>query len=290
MPIFPSDLTLEAAQQLCGGEKIRSTPGVRVAESLRDGYCLTSITITDEVGSEAMGRPQGRYLTIDLRPYFQRQEHFFPRGVRCMAQELQTLLPPLPDGSCVLVVGLGNRSMACDAVGPTAVDNLLVTRHMVAEELLFSSFRPVAAIATGVVGQTGVEAAQLIAGVVQQIHPAAVIVIDALCARSRQRLCATVQLSDTGLVPGSGVANHRHPIDQDSLGVPVLSVGIPTVIAGATLARELTGADAQRDDSLFVTPRDVDSRVRELGRLVGYGITAALQPGLTVEDISGLLG
>ena len=154
---------------------------------------------------------------------------------------------------------------------------------------LFRSFASVAAIATGVVGQTGIETLELIAGAAERISPAAVIVIDALCARSRHRLCATVQLSDTGLSPGSGVGNHRAAIDRAALGVPVIAIGIPTVIAGSTLTQELAGAPTEDAADLFLTPRDVSSRVTELGRLVGFSISAALHPQLTVEDITGLL-
>lgn len=290
MPNFRTDLTLESALQLgITGKNARHSEGVRVLEYLQEGYLVTSVVVENETGCRTIGRSVGNYITLDLQPYFQRQKHYFPRGVRCFAQQLRQLLPPLQADSCVLIAGLGNRFMACDAVGPIAVDNLLVTRHM--EKDSSFAFQPVAAVSTGVAAQSGMEAADLICGAAAQISPAAVIVVDALCARSRHRLCATVQLSDTGLTPGSGVGNHRRPIDRQTLGVPVLSVGIPTVIDGAVLAEELTGTAADKPDhSLFVTPRDVDSRVRELGRLVGYGISSALQPQLTVEDITGLLG
>ena len=286
-----TDLTLEAAEKLAvGGKNLQQLEGVRVKEGRHSGYAVTSVTVENEHASRALGKPEGRYITVDLRPYFQRQEDFFSRGVSCIAEQLQQLLPPA-DHSCVLAVGLGNRAMVCDAVGPFAVENLLVTRHMVAEApQQFADFTPVAALATGVVGQTGVETLELIAGTVQRIRPAAVIVIDALCACSRHRLCATVQLSDTGLAPGSGVGNHRSAINAETLGVPVVAVGVPTVMAGAVLAHELTGHDAQGGSDLFVTPRDVDSRVRELSRLLGYSITAALQPKMTLGDITGLLG
>ena len=291
MPLFSSDLALEAAEQLgVVGKNARQTEGVRVNEALRDGYTVTSVTVTDERGSRVLGKPIGRYVTVDLRPYFQRQDLFFPRGVHCLSRQLRRLLPRLHEKDTVLVAGLGNRQLACDAVGPAAVENLLVTRHMVADRpSFFRSFASVAAIATGVVGQTGIETLELIAGATQRISPAAVIVIDALCARSRHRLCATVQLSDTGLTPGSGVGNHRAAIDRAALGVPVIAIGIPTVIAGNSLARELTGEPAEDAADLFLTPRDVSSRVTELGRLVGFSISAALHPQLTVEDITGLL-
>ena len=291
MDAFRSDLTLESAKQIgITGKNARRLPGVRVSERFSEDYAVTAITIADREGSRALEKPMGSYITVDLQPYFQRQAHFFPRGVRCLGRELHRLLPRLQEGDAVLVAGLGNRQLACDAVGPVAVENLLVTRHMVSADPGYARhFTPVAAIATGVVGQTGIETLELIAGAVDRIAPAAVIVIDALCARSHHRLCATVQLSDTGLQPGSGVGNHRAAIDSQSLGVPVLAVGIPTVIAGDTLARELTGEAPTSTNQLFLTPRDVSARVNELGRLVGYGITAALQPDLTIEDITGLL-
>ena len=291
MPLIRSDLTLEAAEQLGAvGKNGRRLDGVRVTEHLLEGYGVTAVTVTGEDGSRTLGKPKGRYVTVDLQPYFQRQEHFFPRGVRCLSRELRHLLPRLKETDTVLVAGLGNRHLACDAVGPTAVEHLLVTRHMVTgRHPLFRRFPSVAAIAAGVVGQTGVETLELIAGAAQQISPAAVIVIDALCARSRHRLCATVQLSDTGLSPGSGVGNHRAAIDSAALGIPVIAIGIPTVIAGDVLAQELTGQSAQDAADLFLTPRDVSSRVTELSRLVGYGISSALHPQLTVEDITGLL-
>ena len=291
MPLFRSDLTLETAEQLgAAGKDAKRLPGVRTIESLLEGYSVTAITVTGEEGSRALERPIGRYITVDLQPYFQRQDHFFPRGVRCLGRELRHLLPRLKEGDTVLVAGLGNRHLACDAVGPVAVENLLVTRHLLsAAPHPFRRFTSVAAVAPGVVGQTGVETLDLIAGTAGRISPAAVIVIDALCARSRHRLCATVQLCDTGLRPGSGVGNHRAAIDSSTLGVPVIAIGIPTVIAGNSLARELGGPSEQDLSDLFLTPRDVSSRVNELGRLLGYSISAALNPSLTVEDISGLL-
>ncbi len=293
MAAIKTDLTLEAAHALLekkGGQGRLS--GVTLDERQVEGYAVTAVSVRTPYGARALGKPRGTYITVDLAPYFQRQEGYFSRGVRCLAEELRHLLPPLADGASVLVAGLGNRSMICDAVGPMAVDHLLVTRHLI--ETLpsrFSTLTSVAALAPGVVGQTGMETLEVLAGTVRHVKPAAVVVIDALTASSRGHLCATVQLSDTGLVPGSGVGNHRSAIDRKTLGVPVIAVGLPTVMAEAVLAQELTGAQAQADTApLFVTPRDVDSRVRELGRLLGYGINAALQPSLTVEEITGLLG
>ena len=160
--------------------------------------------------------------------------------------------------------------MTPDAVGAEALTHLLVTRHMVdAMPRRFGHLRSVAALRTGVLAQTGVETLELIRGAVSHIRPAVVIAVDALAARSRHRLCATVQLSDAGLTPGSGVGNHRKAVDAAALGVPVIALGVPTVIDGAALC----GQEDDAPTGLFVTPRDIDSRVRELGRLIGRGLT-----------------
>lgn len=242
-----TDLALESVQAARSGAEAGTISGVRSRERTREGYAVTDIRVEDEDGAQALGKPVGRYVTVDLGPYFRREADYFDRGVRCLAGELAALLPEGP----VLAAGLGNRAMTCDAVGPASIDNLLVTRHMIrAMPRQFADFRPVAAV----------------------------IAVDALAARDSARLCATVQLSDTGLVPGSGVGNRRSALDRGTLGVPVIAVGIPTVV------------DADLRAGLFLTPRDIDQRIRELGRLLGYGITLALQPSLTAADVTALLG
>ena len=299
MTVPRTDLALEAADDLAARTKKNSPPeGIRRLESLQEGYAVTDIRITNDAGAQALGRPVGRYITVDLRPYFDRQRTFFHSAVWCIAQQLRALLPDAGPRSQILVAGLGNRAMTPDAIGPAAVENLLVTRHMVRTlPRQFQGFTPVSALCTGVLARTGLETLELIMSAAAHIRPTAVIAIDALAARSRDRLCATVQLSDTGLTPGSGVGNHRRAVDRAALGVPVIAVGVPTVIDGATLCADLleeAGCSRQalcgRGADLFVTPQDIDQRVTELGRMVGYGITLALQRGLTLEDVTGLLG
>lgn len=286
MRITRTDLALEGVEQLQQGGDISRLDGVCAAEYTRHGYGVTDVRVATKQAAEAVGKPEGRYVTIDLRPYFRREEGFFARAARCLASELRTLLPGVGEDWPVLVAGLGNRGMTADAVGPLALESLLVTRHMVRSlPRQFRGFTPVSALVPGVLAATGMEALELLRGAVQATGCAAVIAVDALAARSRERLCATVQLGDTGLIPGSGVGNHRKAIDKTTLGVPVVAVGVPTVIAA-----HLLGDGQPEDDPLFLTPRDIDGKVRELGRVIGYGVTLALQEGLTVEDVTGLLG
>lgn len=284
-----TDLAAEARQlwQESAG-KTSSLPGVKAREAVQKGFPVTKVEILSREGSEALGKPEGQYLTVDLRPYFADRSGTFSAAAEVIAESLAGLLPE--EGE-VFVAGLGNRAMTPDAIGPLTVEHLLVTRHL---SQVLPDFRPVSAAAAGVLGTTGLESAEWVEGLARRCGAAAVIAVDALAAREADRLCATVQLSDTGLVPGSGVGNHRKALSRETLGVPVISVGVPTVVDAATLAADLTGGNLppqleERGRSLFVTPREVDARAADLGRLLGTAITMALQPGLTAEDALALL-
>lgn len=170
MSMTRTDLALESVQAAAKAAREDAVPGVRSQENRREGYAITHIRIDSDVGAQALGKPVGRYVTVDLGPYFRREEDYFDRGVRCLAQELRGMLPEGP----VLAAGLGNRAMTCDAVGPAVVDNLLVTRHMIrAMPRQFADFRPVAAVCPGVLARTGMEALELVRGAVERVHPGA---------------------------------------------------------------------------------------------------------------------
>ena len=225
----------------------------------------------------------GRFVTISLDPLDRREEDPFRRACGVLAREIRTQLAMEPEES-VLVVGLGNPDITPDAVGPLAAECVLVTRHLktrLPEE--FAAFRPVSVFRTGVLGTTGIESAALVRGVVSLVRPDRVIAADAL---SR-----AVQVTDAGIVPGSGVGNARSALTEETLGVPVVAVGVPTVVDARTLCADLSGAeiDLPEDTELFVTPRDIDTRVRDSARLVGYAIDLALHDALTIEDIDMFL-
>lgn len=292
-----TDLALEAKEIWQESvEKTTRLSGVKATKQKLEGYPLTRVEILDKRGEDALGKPRGSYLTIDLTSFWQRKSDFFERAVRAVGSQLKSLMP---DKGPVLIVGLGNAAMTPDAIGPLASDSILITRHLIsAMPKHFSGFRPVAVFRTGVLGTTGVESAEAVRGLVAEVQPSTVIAIDALASRRVGRVCTTVQLSDTGIIPGSGVGNHRAALNRETLGVPVFSIGVPTVVDAATLAADLleesglTEIDEEKlrgsQQNLMVTPRDIDAQVRDLSKVIGYGINWALQD-LEIEEINALL-
>ena len=290
-----TDLALEAKE--LWEESARETGALRGVEAwseTREGFPIETVHILDQRGERALGKPAGRYVTLTMDGLLRREEDAFPRAARAVGRELGQLLDRSAPGGLALVVGLGNRAITPDAVGPKVHEHTLVTRHLV-EGLPehFGSFRPVASLSAGVLGTTGMESGELVQAVCRDLKPACVIAVDALASRSLERLCRTVQLSDTGIAPGSGVGNHRQALDLETLGVPVLAVGVPTVVEASTLAADLLGQEdlppLGEGRELLVTPKDIDSQVDDLAKVIGYGISLALQPGLDVADLDLLL-
>ena len=273
--------------------------GVESCEREREGFLVTEIRVLSPSGALALGKPMGRYVTLEMSPLKRREPDAFGRGARAVREEVSRLLN-LKEGARVLVVGLGNRAITPDAVGPLAVRHTLATRHLV-EQMpdRFGDFRSVCAVAADVLGNTGVESGELVSALCARLRPDAVIAIDALASRALSRVCTTIQIADTGIVPGSGVGNARAALNEGSLGIPVVAVGVPTVVDGATLCADIleeAGKGELDPESLrcaggevFVTPRDIDERVADLSKVIGYGITLALQPHLNIEDLQQLL-
>lgn len=300
MAVRRTDLAVEARQLwMESAAETTKLDGVEAVERERDGFPVTAVEVVSGEGARALGKPMGRYVSIELDGLLKREADSFQRAAAAIAAELRELFT-VTDNAPVLVVGLGNRAITPDLLGPLAAEHILVTRHLVeAVPEHFGSYRPVSAVTPGVLASTGLESAEIAAAVSGAARPAAVIVIDALAARSLERVCRTVQISDAGITPGSGVGNHRAAIDRATLGVPVISIGVPTVVDGATLALDIL-AQAGMDDvepealggqgaDLFVTPREIDVQVATLAKAIGYGIDLALHPQLDIADLEMLL-
>ena len=283
MRMIRTDLAMEA--HACWKESAGETSelkGVIARDETLRGFPLTRVEIVDNEGAEALQNPQGTYLTLDV------SRCQGPEGLQEAAGAVAELLEPLlPEEGPTLVAGLGNPAMTPDALGPRCMDHLLITRHL---KNVLPQLRETAALSGGVLGTTGLEAAEWVQGVAEHMKPAAVIVVDALAARSLDRLCQSIQISDTGLVPGSGVGNHRMALNRETLGVPVVSVGVPTVVSLETIIHDLTGdCGYLPQKGFFLTPDAIDEKIKKLSKMIAYGINLALQPGLTVTDLDALL-
>ena len=213
---YRTDLAVELLENLRGRDEFS---GVSEREYEREGLHIHEAEVTTERAARLLGKPCGRYLTLSLEALSRREEEAFPRSVRVLAALIETLLPPLDSAAPVLIAGLGSRSITPDAVGPRSADHVIATRHLISRSPeFFASWRPVSVLAPGVLGQTGVETGEIVRGVLDHVRPRAVIAIDALAAGRLSRLVRTVQLADTGIVPGSGVNNARAALDRQTLG------------------------------------------------------------------------
>lgn len=287
---FRTDLAVEAIEN---HKTAAALPHVRQSDRTLEGFAVHEVRILSEDAAREIGKPQGRYLTLELDALIRREEDAFPRACKALSTLLRELLPHPNDGP-VLIAGLGNRMITPDAIGPQTADHVIATRHLVAQSpAIFADWRPVSALVPGVLGQTGVETGEVICGVLDRVRPAAVIAVDALAAGRLSRLLRTVQLADTGITPGSGVGNARAALNKETLGVPVIAVGVPTVVDGATLAHEISSQLGQPackalDDlsqPVMITTRDIDREVADISRMIGYAVNMALHPHLSVADI-----
>lgn len=286
---FRTDLALERRELIKG----REPEGVESDAYESCGAHFTKIKITDKRGAEALGKPIGTYITAEIPSLISRSP-LDEELIEAIASELRSLLPRQ---GTALIVGLGNSDITPDAVGPKSIGMVLATRHISGElskSVGLGSLRSVAGFTPGVLGKTGVETAESVKGMVNSVKPAVVIAVDALAARRLSRLGNTVQMSDTGIIPGSGVGNARSAIDKESVGIPVISVGIPTVVDAVTLVNDLTGDKAEvskkENSEMIITPREIDLVVQRASEVIGLSINKALQPHLSTDDIMLLVG
>lgn len=257
-------------------ECLRSTDflpeGVLYTEQALDRGKISVVEISNEAAQRKMGKPMGLYITLEGSPFWDESQDS-PELAESLAEGLRQLLPQ--EGS-ILVVGLGNRDITPDALGPMTAEKILVTRHL---EDIFPKLRTVAAIAPSVLGKTGMEAVETVRGVAEEVKPSAVIVVDALAAGSLERLGTTAQLANSGIVPGAGVLNARKALNRETLHVPVIAVGIPTVVDLSNLCPE-AGVEP-----MMTTPRQIDLLIRRGANFLGLVINRALHPQLSQEEL-----
>lgn len=295
-----TDLALEARESI--GEAESELRGVSVEEYYREteDVRVTKVTIDTKNAAKTMGKPMGIYVTMEAPAMVETDEDYHREISKCLAEELLKLLPEEEEEQNILVVGLGNREVTADALGPQTVDNLYITRHIVREygKAAYSCNRMplLSALEPGVMAKTGMETAEIVKGVVSETKPDILIVVDALAARSTKRLNRTIQITNTGIQPGSGVGNHRNALTKESLGVPVIAIGIPTVVDSATIVMDameklLEGeenADAVKFmsrqqppfpelNNMYMTGKDIDAVIKRISFTISEGINIAME-------------
>lgn len=282
-----TDLAMEARE--IAGADTQTLPGVHFSDYEQNGMHIDVMEVESQEGADILCKPIGRYVTAEIGRFLRRNDDAFQDTAEGISHIIRDMLGLRPDAT-VLIACLGNPAITPDAIGPKCARNVMVTRHL-KEQMpeTFEAFRGVSVVCPGVLGTTGIESAALVAAAVETVKPGAVIAVDALASRSMNRLCRTIQICDTGIAPGSGVGNHRYALNRESLGVPVIALGVPTVVDAATLAYDLTGGnasgDAEADTEMIVTPRDIDSFVSDAAKLLGYAVNFALHDGLSIGDI-----
>ena len=289
-----TDLALEA-HEIAAKNKKCAPDGVIFRETSVDNYKMTRVEILSPEGEKATGKPMGRYLSLDVGKIWNRGTD----EAECICTHLGNMLRELAgEVESVLVIGLGNTDITADALGPLAVNHLIVTRHLKTEAPdIFNGmgFCDLSAIAPGVLSQTGIETAETAKSICDSLKPSLVIAIDALASGDMSRLGTVVQISDTGISPGSGVCNRRSSLNRDTLGVPVISMGVPTVVDAVTLASNVLGRDITEEpklhecENMFVTPKDCDKIIAFMSRVIGYAINMAFHKELNFEDITSVL-
>lgn len=327
MKTVRTDLAIEAHEMYCEAANVDTDiEGVDIENEENCGDIrVTRVKIKNTEGERRLGKAQGNYVTIEVPDEFYESREVYEEACQCCAKELKRLIH-LDKNDTVLVVGLGNRHITADSLGPKVASSLMVTRHLkkyVPDEL-DERIRPVCAITPGVLGLTGIETSEIIQGINDKISPDLVIVVDALCSRRMERLNRTIQISDTGITPGGGVGNARMAIDKENLGVPVLAVGVPTVVDAATIANDSIElmlehlknnakdniplykmlATIREEDKIdlirqviaanhgdfTVASKDVDTVVEDIASVIANGINISLHEGITLTDVDKFCG
>ncbi|MGJ0846005.1 spore protease [Tissierella praeacuta DSM 18095] len=315
-----TDLAIEN-REIYKNERNKDSRGINVEKEENESYIVTRIKVLNKEGSENLNRPIGNYITIDVPKLNKSDEDLKDEISQVVAKEIKGLGKNKED-SKILIVGLGNWNITPDALGPKVVERVLVTRQFFVNynKEIDETVANVAALSPGVMGITGIETGEIIKGVVEKVKPDLVIAVDALASRKMDRVSTTIQISDTGINPGSGVGNNRMEFNENTLGVPVIAIGIPTVVDAATIVNDtldlvidslkseskegsdfynlLSKVSSEEKYSLIqdvlnpymknvvVTPTDIDALVDDLSIIVANGLNIALHPGIDLKDVN----
>lgn len=315
-----TDLAVEAHEMARGDAD--SMPGVVERVEEEDGMRVYRVEVQTEEAEQRLHKRRGNYVTLDVPGLRQRDPELQADVAERFAAELRELLPVGAD-DLVLVVGLGNEHVTPDALGPLVVERLFVTRHLFhyIPDAVHKGYRPVAAVSPGVLGVTGIETSEIVEGIVEHVQPKLVIAIDALASRSLSRVNATIQIADTGIEPGAGVGNKRRALNKETLGVPVIAIGVPTVVDASTVAHDslelllrqlkesvpgngvnqlfdrFDGEEKRRmlqevleplGDDLVVTPKEIDEFIEDTAQVVAKGLNLALHSAISADEIGML--
>ncbi|NBI05672.1 GPR endopeptidase [Senegalia massiliensis] len=318
-----TDLAVEA-REIYNEGKEQEISGVEIEKEETDDYKIVRIKILDKTGEEKLNKKIGNYTTIECSALKRADQDLKDNISKVLAKELKAIISKKSHGK-TLVVGLGNRNVTPDALGPKVVEKILVTRHF------FKAYKKesdetmanVSSISPGVMGLTGMETSEIIKGIVEKTEPELIIAVDALASRNMKHISSTIQISDTGISPGSGVGNRRKPISEEYLGVPVIAIGIPTVVDAATLINDTIGLiigemkqqsekgqqfyslleDLEENDkynlikevlspymdNVMVTPKEVDDLINDLSQIISNGINISVHPGIDLKDVNRYL-
>ncbi len=318
-----TDLALEA-RELAGPRFAGNIPGVTVHMDEDDEIRVTVMDIETEEGSRAIGKLQGHYVTLEVPGLRQKDSQLQDRVATKLAQHFERFLEKLgiPKHARILIIGLGNWNVTPDALGPLVVENVMVTRHYfeLMPDQVAPGYRPVSAVAPGVLGITGIETSDIVQGIVQQSQPDLVIAVDALASKALERVNTTIQIADTGIHPGSGIGNKRKGLTRQTLGVPVIAIGVPTVVYASTIvssafdmrrshfaeqtqntAQILGLIDSMEEQErlglvkevlnplghdLLVTPKEIDQFIEDIANIIASGLNAALHEAVDTHNVA----
>ena len=317
-----TDLAMEAHEIYRDANSAQEPPGVEVETFSSWPATVTRVKVNTSEGERAIGKPIGKYVTIEIPPRMHREQKIFESICEIVQTELLNMMN-IGVQDTVLIVGLGNLNITPDALGPKVVESVLITRHMteLVPEEIEGEVRPTCAVSPGVLGTTGIESSEIIYGVVQRVKPKLVIVIDALASRKVERISTTIQIADTGISPGSGIGNKRKALNKETLGIPVIAIGVPTVVDAATMASDVIDTvieqlikqntensqfynvlkNVKREEkysliadalelstmgNMVVTPKEVDNVIDDMAELIANGINIALHEGVSIRDLN----